>query len=592
VSDRRGRDHPGPPHGGATGTPGAAGPAGAVPASLSLPHAPRPVDHPRPLVRSRAAPRLALTAVLVAVALLQLVSYPGRFDRDPPMLGPQENVRFELAQQWVREGEPRWALDAPAGLRDDAIRALTPRDAAVQDGAVVPKDFPNAIGLTALLMLIDRRLALALSAITGLALLAAAAALARRMGGRWSGVAAAVVLASTGAFTAGTSGPLNTGAAVALAVVGGVVLVLPAHGERGRGGAGGGPVRSSPRRDVLAGLAFGFGAGLHHDVVLLVAGLLPPLLMGFPGSIARAARIGGGASIALLPGLAYYGWLYGSPFSTGYSVGADALATPQESYFSLLALDPGMLVAHAGRYLARPEVAALLAGAVVASRCNRQPDVRRLSTGLLLGGIPYAVFMGARPLYGVDEFTVGGSFLRYCLPVVALVVCLCAAGLVAPHEGGQRAAAAALGAAAVIGTVVLCVSPGGLVDVHRQVTQNTHVRAAVLRATEPRAIIVTARGDKLLWPERTTIAAAYLVREPAEGIRYGSSMYDVVPSPQRLAEVVAGLVDAGQRVYVMSDSFPPYVGGLDVELGLAGVRREPTAVPSLFLITTASPSGN
>jgi len=309
------------------------------------------------------------------------------------------------------------------------------------------------MGLTALLMLIDARLALALSAITGLALLAAAAALARRLGGRWRGVAAAVVLASTGAFTAGTSGPLNTGAAVALAVVGGVVLALPAPGERRTGGtrrAAG----SSPARDVLAGLAFGVGIGLHHDVVLLVAGLLPALLMGSRGGLARTVRMAGAAAISLLPGLAYDGWLYGSPFATGYSVGAEALATPHEPYFSLFTLDPGMLIAHAGRYIARPEVGVLLAGAMVAIRCNRRPEVRRLATGLLLGGIPYVAFMGARPLYGVDRFTVGASFLRYCLPVVALLVCLCCAGLDAPQRDGRRAAAAALAACAVIGAVV------------------------------------------------------------------------------------------------------------------------------------------
>lgn len=528
-------------------------------------------------------PGLVMAIFLSVIAVLLVVTYPGRFDRDPPMMGPQENVRFELAQQWVRTGEPSRDLEVPVGLPADLVPALTPRDAALQGGAVVPKDFPYAVAVTALLASVDPRLALASSALYGVALLAVAARLARRLGGRWSGVAAVAVLGSAAAFTAGTSGPLNTGAGVALAVVAGVLLLLPPTGEQT-------PTGTSRGRDVLAGLFFGIGAGLHYDVILLAAGLAAPLALPPHGGWARAARVGCGTLVALLPGFAYNAWLHGSPLITGYAVGAETLGNSHDDFFALFTLNAGLLRQHLGHYVFRPEVALLLACALVSTACARRREIRLLALGLVLGGIPYLVFMGARPLYGVDGFTAGASFLRYSLPIIALVSCLCAASLGAGPPLRHWVVAGALAVSALLGVGVQLQSPGGFADVHRQVVSNTSVRDTVVKAVEPDAVVVTARADKVLWPHRRTVTAAYLVREPTEGLRYGSSMYDVVPTPARLAEVVADLTHAGVRVYILGDALPPYVGGLDVELGLAGVRREPTAAPSLYRITVASRS--
>jgi len=519
------------------------------------------------------------------VAVLHMLAYPGRFNVIPPMLSPQENVRFELALRWVEDGRPSWALRIPPGLPVDALPALTPRDAALQGYAVVPKDFPFAIGLTALLVRVDPRLALGVSLLSGTALLAAVATLARRLGGPWSGVAASAVLATTGSFMAGTSGPLNIGAAVAAAVVTGVLLLVPRPGRPPSNSV----ASSSGRawyRDVLAGISWGVAANLHHDVVLLAAGLLVPFALPSQGGLLRVLRVGGGFLIALLPGLGYYAWLNGSPFDTGYALAARTLRVPGGHFFAILSLDPSMLIQHLQRYVTHTEVCVLLAGAFLASRHAGSSPARRLAGGLMLGAVPYLVFLGSRPLYGVDRFTLGASFLRYMLPVVALLVCLCTArpGTEPPLSHWFRATA--LGVSAVVGIVLLAQSPGGVVDQRRQVLESTQLRADILRVTEPEAIVVTARGDKVLWPHRITLTAAYLVRDPTEGIRNGPTTFDVVPTPHRLAQVVADLAHAGDRVYVLSDSLPPGVKRLDVELELAGARREPTAVRSLFLIVS------
>jgi hypothetical protein len=575
---------------------------------------------PRRWPQHPSAPAAALALLFLTVAVLHVLSYPGRFNVAPPMLSPQENVRFELALRWVEEGRPGWALRIPPGLPVDAVPALTPRDAALQRDTVVPKDFPFAIGLTALLGRVDLRLALAISLLSGIALLAAVASLARRLGGPWSGVTAAAVVATTGSFMAGTGGPLNTGAAVAAAVLIGVLLLVPrpeelTSSERCGNTAVGLPHRApavrpashvggirrtghqrrlprgfasscceTSRRDVLAGISWGVAANLHHDVVLLTAGLLVPFILPSQGGLSRALRVGGGILIALLPGLAYYAWVNGSPFETGYAVAARTLGG---HLFAVMPLDLGMLLRHLQRYVARPEVCALLACAFLTSWYARSSSTLRLAWGLLLGAVPYLVFVGSRPLYGIDRFTLGASFLRYALPVVALLVCLCTARPGREPLPSRGFRATVVGVSALVGVALLIQDPGGLVDQRRQVLHSAQLRADILGVTEPDAIVVTARGDKLLWPRRTTLTAAYLIRDPTEGIRYGPTTYDVVPTPRRLAQVVANLARAGDKVYVLSDSLPPYVAGLDVELGLVGARREPTPVRSLFLIAPA-----
>jgi hypothetical protein len=525
---------------------------------------------------------LSLLALLVLVATAQAWATPGRFGADPVMLSPQENVRLELATAWVEHGRPSRDLVLPPGLAPDVARAVTPRDAALQDGHVVPKDFPGAVALTALLVRVDPRLAVALSTLSALALLLVVARLARRLGGgRWSGPAAAAVVATTTAFTAGTGGPLNSSATGAAAVVAAVLLLLPAPTASPRLGVS--------ARDVLAGVLLGAGANLRHDLVLLAAGLAAPLVLPPRGSVGRLARVAAGALCAVVPGLLYYAWLHGSPFRTGYALGADELAVPGEPHFDLLTLNAQRLLEHGALYVARPEVVLLLGAAALAARGRRSVPARSLTAGLLLGATGYLVFVGARPLYGVDEFTLGASFLRYALPVVALLGCLATASGGSEPAGRRRARVALLTTSALLGLLLAVQAPGGLLDQRRQVQASAELRDRVLRHTEQDALVVTGRGDKVLWPHRRTITAAYLLRTPADGLRYGTIMYDVVPTPRRLAEVLAGLQPAGSPVYLLADALPPSREGLDLELRLVGLRRSPTRAPGLFAVTAASP---
>jgi hypothetical protein len=533
-----------------------------------------------------------IVGLLAAVSSVLMYAYPTRMDSDPAMISPQENVRFQLAQEWVRQGRPERNLSVFSSLPSDIAPALTPRDAALHGHHVVPKDFPYAIGLAALLTHIRPRLAIMISLTSAVALLAAVAALGRRIGGSaWSGVAAAGVMATTSAFSAGSNGLLNTGATLALAIVVAVLLLTPpaVHHEPMVNVLAG----ARPRRDVLAGVAIGFAVGLHHDAALLALGLVIPLISPPLGDMARAKWIAVGGVLALLPVVGYYTWLFGSPFTTGYAVGEDLFETISQGHSSnVFNLRPDLLIEHIRLYVLRLEILLLVIAAVLACRCASQMQLttRRLAYGLALGGVPYLVFAGSRPLYGVDRFTIGASFLRYAVPVLALLVCLAAAAPWAGPAACRRIGTLAISIASLIGVLLLFHSAGGPLDQRRQVQWSEEMRAQVLTWAEPGALIVTARGDKFLWPQRSTLTAAYLVRNAAEGVRSGPGVYDVVPTPHRLADVVSRLVGKGERVYVLDDNWLPDSVQLDSELRRLGVRRERTPAASLFRISPINPA--
>lgn len=533
--------------------------------------------------------------VLVGTAATLVITVPGRFDEDPLLQSPQENSRLQLARDWIDSGRPVHPLPAYSRLPSDVAPALLPRDAALVGDEVVPKDFPYAVGLVALLALVDARLAAATSLLSALALLAATAALAVRVSGSpWSGPLAAVVLVATAAFASGSTGLVTTGAATACAVVVGLLALVPRRtlaSEAGPASTKGGRARS----DFLAGLAFGLAVGLHHDVVLFVAGIVAAVGMhrcgGRPG---RSVAVTAGMVVALLPALLYNAWLFGSPVRTGYAAG--------EQFFDrflvghragILDLRPELLAAHVELYVGRPEVVLLLAGAalVVAGACRRtspeQPGAawrrttRLLTAGLLLGGVPYLAFAGARPLFGGESFHLGGSFLRYGLVVMAPVAALAAACLSLPDARLRRLSLAALSWSVLLGSSTVWLAPGGLPHQHELASRESATRHRELAVTKESGVVVSARHDKFLWPERTTLVAAYLVRHPDEAVRRGEGLYDVAPTAARLGEVVVRLVRCGWPVTIVDDGWVVDRSALDETLELAGLHRQKTTVPAV-----------
>jgi hypothetical protein len=532
---------------------------------------------------------LAAGSLVAAVGVALFLAYPDRLGSDPTFMSPHENVRYHLARQWVQAGRPTYRVPEFESLPGEVAPASTPRDAALLGDRVVPKDFPYALGMVAVMLAIDPRLPMLLSTVSGVGVLLVAGLLAWELSrSRAAALLAAVLVASSTAFYAATAGLLETGATTALAVLGGTLALC--YGRRIGTGSG-----QAARLDMLGGSCYGLAIGLHHGVVLLVAGLLAAFaLPRFGGRPRRWLALGAGLAGALLPVFAYDMWLFGSPLTTGYGVG--------ERFFNenfgqhsagLFDLRPALLAHQLRLYLARPEVLLPMvaaAAAVGGGWARRRSAAHALGVGLLLGGPAYLVFMAARPLWGMDEFRVNASLLRYALPLLALVAVLAASTVMrlAPRRWRVLAWSGAC-LSVLLGLAATFLTSTGPLQIRADTVTGVRLRHAVLAATPPGAVVLTARGDKFLWPDRSTLTVAYLVRGDGRG--GDDPIYTAVPSPALVADVLARLVERGKPTYVWNDGWlDPADPTLDRLNRARGIARHDTVVGGLSRYTLEPPA--
>jgi hypothetical protein len=534
---------------------------------------------------------LAAGGLLAAVGLALFFAYPDRLSSDPTFMSPHENVRYHLARQWLRTGHPTYRVPGLESLPAEVAPASTPRDATLSGDRVVPKDFPYALGMVAVLLAIDPRLPLLLSTVSGIGVLLVAGLLAWELcRSRAAALLAAALVASSTSFYAATAGLLETGATTALAVLAGTLALC-------RGRRIGTDPRRAARLDMLGGACYGLAVGLHHGVALLIAGLL----VGFalPRSGGRPRRwlaIGAGLAGALLPVLAYDAWLFGSPLATGYGVGERFF----DEHFGhhtagLFDLRPALLAHQLRLYLGRPEVVlpiAAAAAAVVGGWGRRRHPSQAVGVGLLFGGPAYLAFMAARPLWGMDGFRVNASLLRYGLPLFALVAVLAAstAADLAPRRWRALVWSGAC-LTVLLGLAATFLAPRGPLHIRAETVSGVRMRHAVLAATPPGAVVLTARGDKFLWPHRSTLTVAYLVLGDGRADD-GDPIYTAVPSPALVADVLARLVERGEPAYVWNDGWlDPADPTLDRLSRERGIARHDTAVSGLYRYTQEPPAG-
>jgi hypothetical protein len=306
---------------------------------------------------------------------------------------------------------------------------------------------------------------------------------------------------------------------------------------------------------VAGGALLGTAVGFHHASAILVGAVVVGFsLRRMGGSIRDGLWIAAGSTLAVLPLLAFNTWLFGSPLETGYEVGASFYdATVQDNSAGLNALQPHLLVEQVWRYGARPEVLALLAAAgfgwFLLQRSSTASTVRALGFSLLVGGVPYLVFTGARPLWGTDDYRGNASFLRYALPLFAVAATFAAGWIVAPGRG-RRWARVGIAAVVLLGAVfTTTTSSGNPIDRRRSVQGVSQQRQRLLELIPRDALVVTARSDKLLWPQRDTLVAPFLVQRQTGG----GHLHDLVPTPERLASVLVRLDEQGEDVWLYDD---------------------------------------
>jgi hypothetical protein len=442
--------------------------------------------------------------------------------------------------------------------------ALTPRDASLRDGEVVPKDHPFPVALFAAVHRIGSSLVPLFTPLVGAACVVVLAALAMALtGSRLATAAVLAALVPATSFWLSASTTLSSDTVGLLALLTTALLLVR---------------RPLTRRAVVAaGVTAGLVVAARYTNVVLVAALVAGVALG--------RREDRRTLLWLLPGLGalgllvagYHTWLYGSPLKTGYGIGLELAAqTANPDDAGLLSFRGEALEQHLRAYLLRPEILLVLglgaAGAIAAVRRRAWEVALPPAAGLvvLLG------YYAGRMTWGVERFEANASFLRYLLPVLAFAA-LAVGVLVTRVPGRARWGVLAVIALAGMLAVRTNVDASGGIEVRREAERdNRAVQEAVLAATGEDALVIVNRSDKFLWPQRDTLVATYLVRSTATQSRGLASMFDLTPDGARLADVVGRLCAAGEEVHLLNDQAwldPATAADLDVRLSAEGIER-------------------
>ncbi len=512
--------------------------------------------------------RVFLTAIAALFAIgTSLLSYDNARTRDlaPRFHWPDETTYHFFATR-VARGESL-AVSEPRNVA--AGNLIHPRTANVRaDGAIVPGAY---LGLPLWYGLIGRvfgeRAMLFVTPILAALGLLAFASIIRRLAGASVALIATVLLAlhpSLWLFTA--TAFLPNAPFVALVLLGFAVLLREhsnapntgsecsenysrIRGIRMRFAAFGCP--SGALHWFLAGLLIGLALTIRtHELVWVLAVTLWAFLRCSGGLQAatwraEARRYTGsiavliiGLALPFLPILVLNAQLYGSPFTTGYALLQDGGAAPTEFASSLFSGWFTALVAPFGWYpieaFARfwqylvvpyPWAAALaVTGFLSTILSHFRTKMRKeiLSQGwVAMGTIAFTVWLIlyygswtiADPLVReTNVLTI--SYVRYWLPITIVLAFWAAVGLqwvldrCATRWRPHIAMLVLLGIALVSFRTVVADPIEGLLRQRQALAEHRTRARAVIAATEPSAVIISHRMDKVFYPERAVVHAS------------------------------------------------------------------------------------
>jgi hypothetical protein len=487
------------------------------------------------------------------IGLNGAVWWPQLVDETPVYLEPQGSVRSVLAEAWITDGKPTYALRPDLG--DDSV-ALLPRDASLVEQSVVPKDFAYAVVAAAALagagsvgsVVFALFLAAAAASVIGAVvweltkqLLPAfvGAALAMTSVVWWAGSYGGVSLSFAGV----TAGML-------------AVWVLLRYRQR--------PVpvlRFDNARFLVAGALVGVAVGFHYATFPWWSSLLLASAVGLSGDrttiIRRLAWCAGGGALALAPVLAFNAWLYGSPTVTGYSEFATVLdAVGWEA--GGIGFSPRAVTENLGVYLTRPEILPLLVAAAYAHRLVDSVHLEIHRRHAVIVGVGLSLLVGvsaSSPLWGTGTFLTNASMLRYLAPVMALVFVATAVGFDALWESRQVLPRIGAGALVVfclaVNMTTVLRAQNGIVDTRQLLRDTSATQEAVLDLVPEEGLVITRRLDKVLFPHRATVTASYLVTSTPAGSGV-VHLYDTLPDDEELLGFIGRVDD--RPVFIMNDT--------------------------------------
>ncbi len=530
---------------------------------------------------------LVWAALIVWTGVEHWVWIDALWGQDPVHTDPQGAVRAVLVNEWRAHGAPTFFLDRSNDLPSRDVLALVPRDASIVEMDVVPKDFAYPV------------VAAYIASFAGqpgvvLAPVVAALSIAVLLGLTITRVTTSPLLGALGALLYQTSlvawagshggaGFRMFGFTFGLAAI--YLLVKP------------GP--KSPWTYLAAGLLGGCACGWHYATTVWWGTVLLALAIGRYGNARQRVQHVGlvfvGAVFGAAPILAFNQWLYGSPLTTGYSTFSRILESINWQAPSV-GFSFSTFQTNVTQYALRPEFLPVLVLALYGISAVRQYSRQgkfalppHLVVLPCLGAIALISISGGSTLWGTNRFQTNASFLRYLLPLFLVVVGLAVVGIRAWWDtrnlGLRIISILVMVLIPVINITTIYSGQNGIKDSHLVIERSRAQLVLVLNETPPDSFIVTGRQDKLLFPRRSTLIAAYLQSPEASGLN-GEHLYEGVPTPERLADLA---VQTSPRfpVYIFNDSnwfSPTSQTRLRLLLAQEGLCLSGFADPSLYKV--------
>ncbi|MGH1503712.1 MAG: hypothetical protein ACRBI6_09175 [Acidimicrobiales bacterium] len=476
-----------------------------------------------------------------------------------------------MAEQWVETGSPRVPLDPEGDVPREFEIALLPRDASIVDGDLVPKDFAYPMIAAAVAAAIgDTAVALAGLVSACLATVAVGWLTWELVRSKLAAAGSCLLAQTSVAWWAASFGGFGFALSGIAFGVASIAVLVRFRGRRA-------PLPSVLGDPfVLAGLLGGLACGFHYGSTPWWGGLLAGAALGNERSIRAASltasKVAGAAAVALVPVLVFNAFVYGSPTDTGYSTFGTVLTAIDwqggSVGFSWVALERNISV-----YLLRPEVVpvvVILCWAPQALRARGLLPAGRQLVVVAIGAVALVAATGSSTLWGTDSFETNASFLRYLAPVFAVAFALC--GVVLSHLRDRAAALPAaefaslqrwiepIGRWSVAGVWMLVVvlnahtvwwGSNGQNQTSQSVAGLGDTQLAYLREVPEDAFVVSRRLDKVLYPERRILVAAYL-NTTTERSDEPIHLYDTFPSVERVAAVADALADQG--FFIVNDT--------------------------------------
>ncbi|MFH1403777.1 MAG: hypothetical protein ABIH11_05875, partial [Candidatus Altiarchaeota archaeon] len=258
--------------------------------------------------------------------------------------------------------------------------------------------------------------------------------------------------------------------------------------------------------------------------------------------IGSTLRIAMGATILIIPLLYYNNMVYGGYLNTGFEYPQyprEGLTT--RSGLKSVSGSPNQLIKHT---LMLPIIGTLAFPALAFAALGLLASIRKKEKGIfilitLATSIILFVFYGRLQTTGGAYSDLGpeSSFIRYLLPMFALLGVFTVEGLNVVKARVGNAVGGLLFVGLVVGSVLATVfiPYGGLLYTYNQKVYYMSVRTSVLEKTSPDAVVFTGFWDKVIYPDRTTF------------------IYWYPPEREENIRVIGELLKAGTPVYLLED---------------------------------------